>query len=223
MIEVKTAFTVLLTASLLGIAACGGNGGDEVRTVTVKTPAEAEQAAPVTGDAILIETRISSARKHAGESRRVRYRRVGILRGRQDQGRQHGCGDHRDVPLSRRPPDGQLLTDATIAGAEQRLGDRERHRQLQRSARRRLDGGQLRRRRSGEGRGDLHRGGHPIARRPEDKPAVGAGASTPVAAREVPSRDSGIWGRLRRQPKVLWARLTAVPRCSGIWGRLRTT
>jgi hypothetical protein len=63
---VKTAFTVLLTVSLLGIAACGNDGG-EVRTVTVETPAEDEQGAPATGVAILIETRISSARKHAGE------------------------------------------------------------------------------------------------------------------------------------------------------------
>jgi hypothetical protein len=67
MVKVKTAFTVLLMVSLLGIAACGDDDGDEVRTVTVETSAEAEQGAPVTGDAILIETRISSARKHAGE------------------------------------------------------------------------------------------------------------------------------------------------------------
>jgi hypothetical protein len=40
------------------------NGG-EVRTVTV--PAEAEQDAPVIGDAILIETRISDAKHHMGE------------------------------------------------------------------------------------------------------------------------------------------------------------
>ena len=69
MVKVKTAFTVLLTVSLLGIAACGGNDGDEVRTVTVETPAKAEQVAPVTGDAILIETRITSAREHTGEVR----------------------------------------------------------------------------------------------------------------------------------------------------------
>ena len=131
MVKVKTAFTVLLMVSLLGIAACGDDDGDEVRTVTVETPAEAEQGAPATGDAILIETRIPALRTHGRGSRRVRHRRVGVLPGRQDQGRQRGCDDHRDVPLSRRPPDGQLLTDPTIAGAEQRLGDRERHRQLQ--------------------------------------------------------------------------------------------
>ena len=66
MVKVKTAFTVLLMVSLLGIAACGDDG-DEVRTVTVETPAEAEQGPPAIGDAILIETRITSAKKHAGE------------------------------------------------------------------------------------------------------------------------------------------------------------
>ena len=66
MVKVKTAFTVLLMVSLLGIVACG-DGGGEVRTVTVETPADAEQGPPATGDAILIETRITSARKHAGE------------------------------------------------------------------------------------------------------------------------------------------------------------
>ena len=67
MVRVKTAFTVLLMVFLLGIAACGDGGGGEVRTVTVETPAEGEQGAPATGDAILIETRISNARKHSGE------------------------------------------------------------------------------------------------------------------------------------------------------------
>jgi hypothetical protein len=67
MVKVKTAFAVVLTVSLLGIAACGDDGGTEVRTVTVETPADAEQGPPATGDAILIETRIPSAKKHAGE------------------------------------------------------------------------------------------------------------------------------------------------------------
>jgi hypothetical protein len=55
-----------LTATLaIVVAACGGDdGGGEVRTVTV--PA-VEQDVSVTGDAILIETRITSARKHMGE------------------------------------------------------------------------------------------------------------------------------------------------------------
>ena len=34
MVKVKTAFTVLLTVSLLGIAACGGDDGDEGGTTT---------------------------------------------------------------------------------------------------------------------------------------------------------------------------------------------
>ena len=64
MTKVKTAFTGLLMVALLGIAACGDDDGDEVRTVTVETPAE---GAPATGDAILIKTRITSAEKHTGE------------------------------------------------------------------------------------------------------------------------------------------------------------
>src|SRR4051794_28728539 len=63
---VKTAFT-LLVVSLLGIAACGDDDGDAVRTVTVETPAQTEEGPPGIGDAILIETRISNARKHVGE------------------------------------------------------------------------------------------------------------------------------------------------------------
>ena len=47
----------------IGVAACGGDNG-AVRTVTV--PA-VEQDAPVTGDAILIETRVTNARKHTGK------------------------------------------------------------------------------------------------------------------------------------------------------------
>jgi hypothetical protein len=65
MVKVKTAFTVLLMVSLLGIVACGDAGG-EVRTVTVGTPAETEEGPPGIGDAILIETRISDPRTHTG-------------------------------------------------------------------------------------------------------------------------------------------------------------
>ena len=64
---VKSAFTVLLMVSLLSVAACGDDDGDEVRTVTVETPAETEQGPAAIGDAILIETRIPNARKHTGE------------------------------------------------------------------------------------------------------------------------------------------------------------
>jgi hypothetical protein len=59
--------TATLAVAVIGLAACGGdNGGDnggEVRTITFP----AEQDAPVTGDAILIETRISDAAQHTGE------------------------------------------------------------------------------------------------------------------------------------------------------------
>jgi len=67
MVKVKTAFTGLLTVALLGIAACGDDDSTEVRPVTVGTPAEAEQGAPASGDAILIQTRIPDAATHAGE------------------------------------------------------------------------------------------------------------------------------------------------------------
>jgi hypothetical protein len=60
-----------LTGSIVGLAAamalavvgCGGDNGGAIRTVTVP----AEQDAQATGDAILIETRISSAANHTGE------------------------------------------------------------------------------------------------------------------------------------------------------------
>lgn len=55
--------TATLAVAVIGLAACGDDNGGEVRTVTFP----AEQDAPVTGDAILIETRISSAVKHTGE------------------------------------------------------------------------------------------------------------------------------------------------------------
>jgi hypothetical protein len=66
MVKVKTAFTVLLAVSFLGIAACGDDSG-EVRTVTVDTPAPTAEAPSGIGDAILIETRIPDPKKHTGE------------------------------------------------------------------------------------------------------------------------------------------------------------
>jgi hypothetical protein len=65
MVKVKSAFTLLLMVALLALAACGDD--DEVRTVTVETPAEPEQNAQVIGDAILIKTRIPDAKTHSGE------------------------------------------------------------------------------------------------------------------------------------------------------------
>jgi hypothetical protein len=45
MVKVKTAFTELLMVSLLGIAACGGDDGDESRTTTGPEEAETNKAA----------------------------------------------------------------------------------------------------------------------------------------------------------------------------------
>jgi hypothetical protein len=53
----------LAVVAAIGLAACGGDTGGEVQTVTVP----AVQDTTVTGDAILSETRISSAAKHTGE------------------------------------------------------------------------------------------------------------------------------------------------------------
>jgi hypothetical protein len=64
---VKIAFTVLLMGCPLGIAACGDDNNAEVRTVTVEASAGTEEGPPGIGDAILIATRISNAKTHAGE------------------------------------------------------------------------------------------------------------------------------------------------------------
>jgi len=61
---------VLALTIATGLAACGGDNGGGVRTVTV-APAdpsaqETSGAAPVRGDAILIETRVTNARRHTG-------------------------------------------------------------------------------------------------------------------------------------------------------------
>jgi hypothetical protein len=59
-----------LTSTLLvaaaGLAACGDDNRGEVRTVT-ETTTEAKQDVPVAGDAILIDTRVTNARRHTGE------------------------------------------------------------------------------------------------------------------------------------------------------------
>jgi hypothetical protein len=55
--------TAPLAVAVIGLAACGDDNGGGVRTITFP----AEQDAPVTGDAILIETRISDAAQHTGE------------------------------------------------------------------------------------------------------------------------------------------------------------
>jgi hypothetical protein len=69
MIRARVVMALSLAAS--GLAACGGDNGRDVRTVTV-APAEASaqepsSSVPVSGDAILIETRVTNARRHTGE------------------------------------------------------------------------------------------------------------------------------------------------------------
>ena len=64
-------FTAALTLAAIGVAACGDDNGGDVRTVTV-APAETSAqetstSAPVSGDAILIETRVTNAKRHTGE------------------------------------------------------------------------------------------------------------------------------------------------------------
>jgi hypothetical protein len=69
----RATVSVVLSASLamLGFAGCGGDSGGEVRTVTVTVadaPAqETPTPAPVDGDAILIRTRVTNARRHISE------------------------------------------------------------------------------------------------------------------------------------------------------------
>lgn len=61
-----------LTIAAIGLAACGGDNARAFRTVTVtaaETSAqETSPSAPVSGHAILIETRVSNAKRHTGRS-----------------------------------------------------------------------------------------------------------------------------------------------------------
>ena len=66
---IKARLVMALAFAASGLAACGGDNGRDARTVTV-APAEAsaqETSAPVSGDAILIETRVTNAKRHTGE------------------------------------------------------------------------------------------------------------------------------------------------------------
>jgi hypothetical protein len=62
---------VALTIAAIGLAACGDDSGGRVRTVTVApaetSPQETSTSAPVSGDAVLIETRVTNAKRHTGE------------------------------------------------------------------------------------------------------------------------------------------------------------
>ena len=63
MVKVKTAFTVLLMISLLGLAACGGDDGDEGGTTTgaeeVGTTAGGDQTGTSAKESILIKTHLA--------------------------------------------------------------------------------------------------------------------------------------------------------------------
>jgi hypothetical protein len=63
MVKVKTAFTVLLMVSLLGLAACGGDDGDEGGTTTGAEEAGTTAGGDETGtgakESILIKTRLA--------------------------------------------------------------------------------------------------------------------------------------------------------------------
>jgi hypothetical protein len=66
-----TLVVIALTIAGVGLGACGGNNGGDVRTVTV-TPAETPGTETTTsaldsGEAILIETRVTNAKRHLGE------------------------------------------------------------------------------------------------------------------------------------------------------------
>jgi hypothetical protein len=67
----KARLVMALTIAAIGVAACGGDNGGDVRTVTA-APAEtsaqeSSTSAPASGDAILIETRVTNAKRHTGE------------------------------------------------------------------------------------------------------------------------------------------------------------
>jgi hypothetical protein len=69
MSKVMPLMAVTIAAS--GLAACAGANGGDVRTVTV-APAETSAQetstpAPVSGEAILIETRVTNAKRHTGK------------------------------------------------------------------------------------------------------------------------------------------------------------
>jgi hypothetical protein len=66
----KARLVMALTIASSGLAACGGDNGGDVRTVTVApadTSVQETSTPPVSGDAILIETRVTDAKRHTGE------------------------------------------------------------------------------------------------------------------------------------------------------------
>jgi hypothetical protein len=67
----KVGLVMALTIASSGLLACGDENGGDVRTVTVTaadTPVEeTSTSTPVSGEAVLIDTRITNARRHTGE------------------------------------------------------------------------------------------------------------------------------------------------------------
>jgi hypothetical protein len=65
----KARLVMALTVAASGLVACGGDKGGDVRTVTAPAETSAQEtptSAPVSGDAILIETRVTNAKRHTG-------------------------------------------------------------------------------------------------------------------------------------------------------------
>jgi hypothetical protein len=62
-----------VTAASIGLVACGGDGGgddgggDAAQSSSGTSAEQTEASAPASGDALLIETRITDARRHTGE------------------------------------------------------------------------------------------------------------------------------------------------------------
>ena len=67
----KPTLVMALTTAAICLAACGGDNGGAVRTVTVSPDeASAEEtptSAPLSGAPVLIEIRVTNARRHTGE------------------------------------------------------------------------------------------------------------------------------------------------------------
>ena len=129
MVKVKTAFTVLLMVSLLGIAACSDDDGDEGGTIPAqkrpkRPPAETRpgrtpKRARANPDQDALGSLQREGRVDWRGSFRVHHRRLSLLR----RGEIHRwrCGAVEPVgaevvPLPRRHPDDHLHLDATWRG-----------------------------------------------------------------------------------------------------------
>jgi hypothetical protein len=65
----KARLVMALTIAASGLAACGGDKGDDASTVSAPAETSVQEtptSAPVSGDAILIETRVTNAKRHTG-------------------------------------------------------------------------------------------------------------------------------------------------------------